>query len=90
MSNQLLKPCPFCGEDSRFVEIEFVEFSDGEGAIVCQCCEAQGPRVRIGSVALQDWVGSQLNRPEWAQSIATIDAAWLWSGFPVEGEGHEL
>lgn len=42
-----------------------------------------------GADRLQNWVGSQVQLPGWAQCIGTIDAAMTWADQPEEGEDHE-
>lgn len=61
------KPCPFCGgtveveSDLYFREIEGYKW----GAVVCACCEAQGPSVRTGYASWKIWRESALK--EWNQ-----------------------
>ena len=38
---------------------------------------------------LQEWVVNQPGTPEWAQGIATIEAAMTWADNPTEGDGHQ-
>ena len=51
-----LKPCPFCGRGVEYLDVEKENFGyTGNIFILCNGCEAQGPKCKSKRSAVKSW-----------------------------------